>query len=227
VGCHGLRPVVYRPAGRLIWMKRSTTGQIPHCVYLCACFAPKTRANDKDQIFFYEKGRGGAKKLTSIKKVAKENGFYSERTEKELNSIIECHANPVLDKIRDRDQQQPKPDEKIKIAWYMANMIRRVPRGWERLQNIAQNPERICSDIEANWPHLHSELEELRQDLRHIPDEWKNNFPRHLWDWSLVNYLPLQVIHILSRMTWRFYVSDKPAFLTSGSLVMRIAFQGR
>ncbi len=85
------------------------------------------------------------------------------------------------------------------------------------MRNIAQEPEKYFMAIESNAPYLHSKLEEMRQALRFMPDELKSDFPKPLWDLSLDpdNYLPLLIIEVLRKMTWRFYVSDNPAFFTS------------
>src|SRR5579862_5736096 len=128
------------------------------------------KANAEKRIFVYEKGRGPQRKHKAIKSVAMENGFYSAPTEQAL-SIVENLAAPVLDKIR--NQQSITPDDKIIIATFIAIMWRRVPAGWERLNNIAHNPEPLFQDIESNWSH--PEFEQFRLRMRQIVNDWQND----------------------------------------------------
>lgn len=96
-------------------------------------------------IWVYEKG-SNRKFRTAIKTVANENNRWPESTEEYLANNVEAPAQPVLDKIRNR--QPITQSEKEVIAAYMVVMLQRVPRGLERTKANAGGQTLALSKVE-------------------------------------------------------------------------------
>src|SRR4029079_280806 len=71
---------------------------------------------DKKERRFFEAGIG---------KIAQQKEFYEDDVEVELNATVESPANPVIDKLRRR--QQISTEERARLAIYVAVMLMRVP----------------------------------------------------------------------------------------------------
>ncbi len=75
-------------------------------------------------------------RLLPIKKVAQSRGFYDSVTEKELAYLVELPANPVLEKLRNR--QSLEPADRFALSLYMETMLERVPKNRERAERLLQ-----------------------------------------------------------------------------------------
>ena len=73
---------------------------------------------------------------TQVKSIANETNYYSPQVEAYLANTIEAPANDVLKKIRDR--VKISINEKQILSAYMTCMIKRVPKGKEKLKNAMQ-----------------------------------------------------------------------------------------
>ena len=72
---------------------------------------------------------------TQVKSVGNITDFYSADVEQYLADIIEGPANTVIERVR--NQEQISESEKEILSEYMAVMFKRVPRGRERLTEMA------------------------------------------------------------------------------------------
>lgn len=89
---------------------------------------------NSSNIWVYEKG---SKRIfpSTIKNAANENNRWPASIEKYLANQIESPANPILDKIRNR--QSLTQGDKDTLSAYMVVMLQRVPRGLERTRSKA------------------------------------------------------------------------------------------
>ncbi len=180
--------------------------------------------NPDGKIFRYEKGSNKVI-CTSIENVAQEKGFYSKSTENDLANQVEAPANALLSQLRQR--QMIAPGDKTVLAEYMANMMKRVPRGWERARKavsgivdsgLRQLDEEFRDRIKAN-PDKRYELEKRWQELRAHMAEWEDDPPREIWYYALQLKKTPRVVETISRLVWEFYTSEPPVFLTSDNPV--------
>jgi hypothetical protein len=159
---------------------------------------------------------------TQIKNVGNITNFYSEEVEQYLANTIENPANEVLRKIRER--QKISENEKVTLAEYMAVMFKRVPKGKERLKELAPS---ICEKL---YTEISDELLQIAIDqpdknhiaqkriceIKEILDKYSKNPPKEIW----LDNIPLerspQVVAALVEMTWRFMeCNDRIGFMTS------------
>lgn len=77
-----------------------------------------------DKIWVYDRVRKNSFRTTLVN-VAQENGFYSPEDERDLNQLVEMPANYVLNKLR--DGIAISPDDREKLAVYIATFMHRVP----------------------------------------------------------------------------------------------------
>src|SRR5688572_8703709 len=76
-------------------------------------------------IWMYDK-QAGTRKRVPIKEVAQARGFYTADVEDRLNREVEIPGGDVIDKIR-RGEAVDESD-RMDLSYYVATMIRRVPR---------------------------------------------------------------------------------------------------
>jgi hypothetical protein len=75
-------------------------------------------------IWLYDK-KGGKARRVPILKVAQSRGFYTSDQERKLGQLIEGPANLVILKLL--AQQSLTDDERLKLAFFIATMLKRVP----------------------------------------------------------------------------------------------------
>lgn len=159
---------------------------------------------------------------TQVKSVGNITGFYSADVEQYLADIIEDPANKVIEKIR--NQELISDSEKEILAEYMAVMFKRVPRGLERLNEMAPS---ICDDL---YEEISDDLLQIAKDepdklhivnkrlseIEVILERYAKNPPKKIWLENIPPGRSPQVVAALVGMTWRFIViQNSMNFLTS------------
>ena len=76
------------------------------------------------QVWMYDK-QAKVVRLVGIARVAQSRQFYTPEEEEKLASVVEGPADPVIEKLIDRQRLTDK--ERLQLAFYIAVMIRRVP----------------------------------------------------------------------------------------------------
>ena len=117
--------------------------------------------NKGKRIWVYDKVEGN-KFPTQVKNIANITGFYSRDIEQYLANTIEGPANTVLMKIRQKEQIDQR-DKEI-LSEYMAVMMKRVPKGLKRLEEMAPSiSKKLYGDLS----------EELSQIALTMPEKKK------------------------------------------------------
>jgi hypothetical protein len=181
--------------------------------------------NEGKRIWVYDK-QENRRYPTQVKSTANETGFYSTEAgstevEQYLANSIENPANPVLEKIRNRERVT-KADKKV-LSVYMTTMIKRVPQSKEILKGRAPNVaaevysefcERL-SVLNDGTPSAEEEIESLRTEAREVLDRFVEDFPKDVWLKTLSPEMTPKVVAAFTAMTWVFVVSEGgPVFLT-------------
>ncbi len=194
---------------------------------------------DSRIIHVYEKGSQKVFSTTSDR-IGYERHFYTVKNEdgtKDTNTIedylnneVESPARPVIDKIRNK--KMISSEEKLILCRYIAYLIRRVPRGKERLKEMAPSlldslSEQINNEITAaisNNPERANFYESRRTQANQIIEQYRANPPVNIMINSLQYQTP-RLIQALNEMTWQFLVSsgehlyftcDNPVFFDEG-----------
>jgi len=159
----------------------------------------------------YEKGSPN-KLTTQISSVAQESGFYSDAVEKFLAEEIEGPANPVLNKIRQRNSISIT--DKYVLSAYMITMLKRVPESQARFKESAPQI------IESVFSNLDNELLKKRsEEVEQAKAQLEANLQK-IWYQQIAPHSALVALAALNVMTWQFFTSDKDsAFLTSDNPV--------
>ncbi|MHB0914165.1 MAG: DUF4238 domain-containing protein [Thermoleophilia bacterium] len=177
------------------------------------------------QIWVYNKQ--GEKFPSSISKAARIKGFYTESIENFLANEIENPANCVLEKIR--AYKAITQEDKRVFSEYLVSMMKRVPRGKERVRELAPVVIQDVRDEFKNkgWKTILSERPEItlttgqfEKAVDHYLDKYSKEFPDHIWLDNLTPEQSPQVMGALTNMTWRFLTcKHSPAILTSDNPV--------
>lgn len=159
---------------------------------------------------------------TQVKSIANETDFYSPAVEEYLANIIETPANDVLKKIRKRVAISAY--EKQILSAYMTCMMKRVPKGKEKLKELAsgtaeavrQKIDILLNVAAAEQPDKNEFIEKRRAEIGEIIDKYAKDPPKEIWLTNLPPEKSPRVLAALSSMTWQFLTFDGyPAFLSS------------
>jgi len=177
--------------------------------------------NDGKQIWVYDKNIG-IKFQTQIKSTANISGLYSNEIEQYLANEIEEPANAVLMKIRNQNQINNE-DKKI-LSEYMVTMMKRVPTGKRRFEELAPS---ICknlfneldislSKIAINSPEKIDLINTRKNEIGGILTKFSNNFPDEAWFHNIPPMKSPKIVEALKNMVWYFLVVESGFdFLTS------------
>lgn len=188
--------------------------------------------NDGKKIWVYDKNER-CRYETQVKSIANETGFYSPEVEKYLSNSIEAPANDVLKKIRDR--AEVSTTDKQVLSAYMTCMMKRVPKGKERLKELAPSvAEKLGMKVDAalnfaaaNQPERGEFIKKRRAEIQTMIDKYAGEPPKEIWLTNIPPEKSPRVLSTLSRMTWRFFTFDEyPAFLTSDNPVFYFTGMG-
>ena len=177
--------------------------------------------NDGKTIYVYDKTERRCF-TTQVKSIANETDFYSPEVEKYLANGIENPANDVLKKIRDR--VEISPGDKQTLSAYMTCMMKRVPKGKEKLKDLAphtaeavrQRIDSLLNVAAAAQPEKNEFIQKRRAEIGEIIDKYAKDPPKEIWLTNMPPEKSPRVLAALSSMTWRFLTFDEyPAFLTS------------
>ena len=172
-------------------------------------------------VWVYEKG---SKRIftTTVENVANENNRWPRDIEQCLANKIEEPAKPVLDKIRSR--QPITESDKYMLSAYIAVMLQRVPKGLERMKEIAPKViEEVFGNVKSDiqnliikYPEKKNILEARLQELPSYKSKYENEFPMEVWYKNLFPDAIPRFCETLRKMTWIFRTSDNiQPFLTS------------
>ena len=180
---------------------------------------------DGKTIWVYDK-RKKCKFATQVKSIANETGFYSPEVESYLADHVEEPAKAVLKKIRRR--HQISTEDKQVFSEYMICMIIRVPRGKERVKQLApsvaedvrQEIDRQLSAALLEEPKKAAFIEGRRSEVHRMIDRYAKDPPDDIWLRTIPPERWPRASTALSRMRWKFLTFDRyPAFLTSDNPV--------
>ncbi len=181
--------------------------------------------NEGSTIYAYDKAEQRCFR-TQIKSIANETGFYSPEVENYLANTIEGPANGVLKKIRER--AEISPEDKQTLSAYMTCMMKRVPKGKDKLKELAPSVAKtvrqefgsLLGAITAAQPEKNELIQKRRVETEKIIDRYANDPPKEIWLTNIPPEKTPRVFAALCSMTWRFLTFDKyPAFLTSDNPV--------
>jgi hypothetical protein len=176
--------------------------------------------SNEDLLWAFEKGTG-SKFNTQIKNMGNVTKFYSYEVEQYMANTIEGPANIVLDKIRKR--HKINEDDKKIFAEYMAVMWKRVPRGRERLKEIApSSAQKLSEELNRNLDILTSKeptkaglIERRRREIKEILDKYAEDPSKEIWLTNIPPERTPRFVAAIRGMKWTFLTFDeKPAFLT-------------
>jgi hypothetical protein len=177
-------------------------------------------------IWMYDKKTRNLKRV-SIKQVAQESGFYSDSDETKLANHVEGPANVVLDKLRQR--QAITTQERAELAYYIAAMIRRVPRYRRRAQEmIPEVLEKVIARTKAALIEVANvqqveptDLEKSLELVDKVGEKFKEETPPEMMEIIRTPFPNDEWVKAIYFMTWRvcttkwpncFLTSDNPAF---------------
>ena len=159
---------------------------------------------------------------TQVKSIGNITGFYSDEVEKYLANTIENPANEVLKKIR--NHEEITNDEKETLAEYMAVMYKRVPKGKERIKELAPS---ICEDLSKKYnevlqklvlisPNKSNIAQKRASEIKKILDEYLKDPPKKIWLDNIPPQRSPRIVAALNQMIWRFMkCDDRVGFMTS------------
>ena len=117
--------------------------------------------NNGRSIWVYDREEG-CKIQTQVKSIANITGFYSREVEQYLANTIEGPANEVLMKIRKKEQIDQR-DKEI-LSEYMAVMMKRVPKGKKRLEEMAPSiSEKLYWDLSEEFSQIALAMPEKKE----------------------------------------------------------------
>jgi Protein of unknown function (DUF4238) len=200
--------------------------------YLPQCYLRGFASPVDDMVWTYEKG-GPIKFKSDVKKTGHETDYYSLEIESYLANKIENPANPVIEKIR-RKEELKKPDKK-KLAKYMVVMLKRVPQSKIRMKEMApgvaikqeEKWDKEISKLINEHPDKTDLLEKRRAEIKQNLEKYSKNPPKDFWLSLIPQERSPSVINILQEMTWHFLTFDEyPAFLTCDNPVFYFSWMG-
>jgi hypothetical protein len=168
----------------------------------------------------------GEKYPCNIDKVAKINNWYPDEVERFLADEVENPANDILDKVRSLRNISKK--EKQVLSEYMVVMMKRVPRGKDRVKNLMPSVtedirnefDRKIEILSTQSPQKGTEINHFQNAVYKILDNYSQEFPDPIWLDNLPPDQTPQTVRALTKMTWLFLTYEQaPAILTSDNPV--------
>ena len=158
---------------------------------------------------------------TSLNNVAQETGFYSDDTEAFLSDSIEDPANAVIERIRAREPIDQTG--KSTLADYMIVMLKRVPKGRERVAAYFEEFKPIykqallaeIDSLEREHPDKAAILHARRDEVERIFSQNRIK-PETIWEINMPATNSPLMQNAIPLMKWQFLVTQPPDyFLTS------------
>jgi hypothetical protein len=170
-------------------------------------------------IWTYWQGTG-RKFRPNIRKIAQENDYFTDKTERFLAQIIEGPTKSVLEKIKNYEAISPK--DKKTLSDFMSVLIKSVPHGRNHairtfIENFDNIFDDICSQLLSQIDENPAKREIVKKRIEQVKTIQKENRieAKDIWE----NFIPPSndsvVSDIINIMTWLFLVSKEPTFLTS------------
>ena len=158
---------------------------------------------------------------TQVKSVANETKLYTEYLETHLTEEVENPANSILAKIWRKELLAKS--EKIVFSHYIYKLIKRVPKGRERIQALIPSVAlKLNSDIHQEIDSLVKEnpsyLEIASQRKKEVDSILQKRVggieTNKIWNQSVIQD-SIEFVDLLSSMKWIFLVQQNNTFLTS------------
>jgi hypothetical protein len=166
-----------------------------------------------------------------IKVVAQEADYYDPDTERELSESVEGPAHATLAKLRSRSNVSS--DDRIRLALYMATMIKRVPR--HRRKALELMPSALSDTI----GEVRAQIEQLAKssdvdqklvarrlaEVERAHEKLSRETPVAVRDQIRSPWPSKRIVTAVHDMTWRivvtnestcFLTSDNPAYFFEG-----------
>jgi hypothetical protein len=156
-----------------------------------------------------------SKAALPIDQIAQSRDFYDAKTEDELNRLVEVPGNRVLRKLRSGDFKITTK-EKAALAFYIATMIKRVPRHREKAAEAApQALKEVTAELRqiiqsyANAGQISDETAARRiAEANAIERRFAAQTPATVQTKLNCPWPTDEMLGFIYRMSWRFVVAD-------------------
>ena len=156
------------------------------------------------------------------KRVAQQSSFYDRETEQRLANEIENPANPVLQKVRNRETLGP--EEKETLCRYIAVMDTRIPEGKRRVRATFRRESKpllewfneYLSTLAGPNASKSRSVEVLKRRVQQLCETWSENPPDGIWQSVILSRQKSSSVKAMSSMTWCFLIANLgESFVTS------------
>lgn len=169
----------------------------------------------------------------SIKSVAQEVGYYTEKVERQLSELIEGPAHGVLKKLRQGNPIDSK--ERMWLAMYIATMLMRVPRrrrkAFEMLPSVSEQVIKKATATIKQWVRISAAEPALKakrlSELERVSKKFRSQAPHEVINKNRAPWPYKEVLDLIVNMTWRIASSENAGFfLTSDNPVFYVDSAG-
>lgn len=181
-------------------------------------------------LWLYDK-QNIAVRPAAIKSVAQAKNYYTPEIESQLALQVEIPGNAVIEKLI--AWQPITPGERFQLAFYIATMLKRVPRSRSRAKALF--PGLLVETLEGYRAGFRALSEEGRYDpeliarrmseIEAIFARYSTNPPQNVLDVAKVPWPSKELVGYIFSMNWHVYTttgpqffmtSDNPAFFFEG-----------
>jgi DNA-binding transcriptional MerR regulator len=158
----------------------------------------------------------------SVVTAANEKGFYSDEIERLLAERVEQPANQAIEKLRQR--QAVSPAERAQLAFYIATMLKRVPRHRAKYkamipqvleETIAKAKEMLKDAAAAGMISPDQHTQRIAEtDI--VAERFRLEPPEQVIEQIETPWPTPEMVELIFVMTWRLCLTRGPSlFLTS------------
>lgn len=162
------------------------------------------------------------------KSIANENSLYSDTTEKNLNVEIERPAEPLIDKVRNK--QHLTESDRAVLAQYISTQLIRTPEAKKRIsEGMPEVAEAVRGEIHKKLDREQisdSERMNVKVRVNEIFETKSYKQPPMLWDKVVAHPISDDLLDSLLSMQWSFFVTTDCFFLTGDNPVFIFKSQG-
>jgi len=174
----------------------------------------------------------GTSRTVNVDGVGNEVGLYSEKVERELNTLVEIPTHHIFKKILAK--QAISAEDRTALAKYIVILLKRVPaardRAMETLPHLAsaylEGVQNELTKFAQSDPTYLQRTEEVRKEVEHHIERVRSDLPTHLWyeGFNLTDEGPVE--QALLSMKWVFLHSKSLQYLTSDNPVFYFVHEG-